>query len=350
MSVQCEIQSGVGVITLDRIKALNAISKEMIESIFHYLQLWKEDASVAIVVIRSASNEIFSAGGDVRAVWQLRTEPLESKLVFFEKEYQMIHLLNTYPKPVLSLMNGITMGGGVGLGMHVAFPVAGEQMVFAMPETMIGLFPDVAGTAIINKLPRAWQNYLGVFGQSLNTDQLLYFGLIHACIPSSRWQDLMDTLKATDWSKDSFHQLKLILANYELDKTIVSIKPPLAHFNECLDTDSFYQLMQNIHQVGDDSLHDIQMLCERLCPLSMIVSFEQIRLAQHFSVQQALQQDFMLLQHFLQLPDFYEGVRAMLIDKDKHPKWTYSDWQSVPFSVVQQIFYDIHFKSLRLTS
>ena len=350
MTVHCEIKSNVGVITLDRVKALNAITKEMIESIYQHLQLWKKDPGVAMVLIRSASTDLFSAGGDVRSVWEMRLEPLDSKLVFFEEEFQMIHLLNTYPKPVLSLMNGLTMGGGVGLGMHVAFPVAGEHMVFAMPETMIGFFPDVAGTAVLNKLPRAWQNYLGVFGHRLNTEQLESFGLVYGCVPISRWKELTDELIATDWSDDKFHQLSEILASYVFSKPIEPAYEPFPHFNSCFDTDSFYQLMENIHQVGDDSLHDIQMLCERLCPLSMIVTFEQIRLAQHFSVQQALVQDFGLLQHFLELPDFYEGVRAMLIDKDKKPQWSYSDWMSVPYSVIQKIFYDATCIPLRLTS
>ncbi len=350
MTVHCEIKSNVGVITLERVKALNAITKEMIESIYQHLQSWKEDSSVAMVLIRSASSELFSAGGDVRSVWEIRSEPLDSKLVFFEKEFQMIHLLNTYPKPVLSLMNGLTMGGGVGLGMHLAFPVAGEDMVFAMPETMIGFFPDVAGTAVLNKLPRAWQNYLGVFGQRLHTEQLVSFGLVHGCVPISRWNELTDELISTHWSTDKFQQLKDILAHYVLPMPMEPVNAPVEHFNSCFNTDSFYQLMENIHQVGDDSLHDIQMLCEKLCPLSMIVTFEQIRLAQHFSVQQALVQDFMLLQHFLEHPDFYEGVRAMLIDKDKRPQWSYSDWMSVPYSVVQKIFYDASYIPLRLTS
>lgn len=348
MGILFEKKGLVGVITLDRPKALNAISKEMIEAIYEHLQVWKVDSSIAAILIRSSSDELFCAGGDVRSVYEMRNMPLEQKIVFFEKEYQMIYLLNHYPKPIISLMNGITMGGGVGLGMHVSYPIAGQDMLFAMPETMIGLFPDVAGTAVLNKMPRAWQNYLGVFSQRIRTPQLQHFGLVYGVVHTNQWLDLQENLFNMHWQGDSFKQVESLIANYISEDFGDDISAPVANF-ELFDTDSFYQLMDNIQSVSDDGLHDIQTLVSKLCPLSMIVTFEQLKLAKNFNVTQALQLDFRLLQHFLELPELYEGVRAMLIDKDKHPHWHYPDWQSVPYSLIQKIFYDKQVQVLRLT-
>ena len=176
--IDFEILGPIGVITLDRLQALNAFTKEMIKEMYVHLIKWQEDKSIQAIVLRSKSKDIFCAGGDVRSVYMMRDEPLAKKIVFFETEYKLDYLLSVYSKPVISLMNGITMGGGVGIGMHVAFPIAGEKMVFAMPETAIGLFPDVGGSAILNKLPRPWQNYLGVFGQRLNLQNILKFNLV----------------------------------------------------------------------------------------------------------------------------------------------------------------------------
>ena len=348
MTVHFAIEGQVGFITLDRLKAFNAISIEMIEAIYQQLQVWKNDARVHVVVIRSQTTDFFSAGGDVRSVYQMRTAPLDAKLGFFEKEYQMIYLLNTYPKPVMSLMNGITMGGGVGLGMHVAFPIAGEEMVFAMPETIIGLFPDVAGTAILNKMPRAWQNYLGVFAQRLSFDHILEFGLVYGGIQTSDWSGLLKTLIDTNWGQDAFAQMSHLLQPYLIPRSMHKAQTPKDFWR--FDCESFYVLMENIESAKDDGLHDIATAIGRLCPLSMIVTFEQMKLAQGFNVKQALEQDFVLLQHFLELPEIYEGVRAMLIDKDKHPRWTYPDWRNVPYSVVQKIFYDPSIVRLCLTA
>jgi enoyl-CoA hydratase len=349
MSIIFEQIASVGVITLDRIKALNSLSKEMIEAIYQHLQHWKQDHSIAAVLIRSASDELFCAGGDVRSVYEMRDMPLDKKLVFFKKEYRMIHLLNHYPKPIISLMNGITMGGGVGLGMHVAFPIAGQDMIFAMPETMIGLFPDVAGSALLNRLPRAWQNYLGVFSQRMRAPQLLKFGLVYGMIDTQNWPNLQESLFDMRWNGDGFKQVETLLAAYLNSSSPKAIEDPVEQFH-LFDTSSFYQLMENIQSSANDALHVIQTLISKLCPLSMIVTFEQLKLAQNFNVTQALQLDFRILQHFLELPELYEGVRAMLIDKDKHPHWYYPDWQSVPYSVIQKILYSTNIKSLAFPS
>ena len=343
--IDFEILGPIGVITLDRLQALNAITKEMIQKMYEHLLTWQDDKSIQAIVLRSKSKDIFCAGGDVRSVYMMRDEPLATKIVFFE--YKLDYLLSVYPKPVISLMNGITMGGGVGIGMHVAFPIAGEKMVFAMPETAIGLFPDVGGSAILNKLPRSWQNYLGVFGQRLNLQDILKFNLVFGYIPSSFWDELLSDLIESSWANNPFDEVKTILNNYTAAYNNSSDSLPLPNFERFAE-ENFDKMMHNVESAKEPEWQGFKKNTVKLCPLSMVVTFLQLQKAQHFDLKDALKQDFILLQHFLEMPELYEGVRALLIDKDKNPVWTYKTWRDVPKSLLNEIFNTVDVRPLSL--
>ncbi len=340
--VNFEVLGKLGIITLDRVKALNALTKEMIGLIYQTLMAWQYNPEVHVVLIRSASQEVFCAGGDIRSVYEMRNQALDSKIIFFETEYQLDYLLSVYPKPVISLMNGITMGGGVGLAMHVAFPIAGEKMIFAMPETAIGFFPDVGGSALLNQLPLAWQNFTGVFGQRLNAKELLHFKLVHSIIPCSAWDTLVAELIAMDWGDSPFIQVENTLNRYSIQINDAYLEP-LPDFQRLAAT-SFAQLMTNVENACEEAWENFKLKVLALSPLSMNVAFIQLQHARNFDVKDALGFDFYLLQHFLELPEFYEGVRAMIIDKDKNPNWSFADWRSISPEVVAGLF---DFKNLR---
>lgn len=343
-----EVLGAIGVITLDRLAALNAITKEMILQMYEHLLSWQENKAIHALVLRSKSNEVFCAGGDVRSVYMMRDEPLANKLVFFETEYKLDYLLNQYSKPIISLMNGITMGGGVGIGMHVAFPIAGENMVFAMPETAIGLFPDVGGSAILNRLPRAWQNYLGVFGQRLNLAELLYFNLVYAYVPSKHWDVLMADLIESSWQDNPFKEVERVISRYQVLGN-PTIQDPLPCFNR-FATENFDLMMHNIHSSKEEEWYAFNNRIAKLSPLSMLTTFIQLQKAKTFKLKDALTQDFMLLQHFLEMPEFYEGVRALLIDKDKNPHWTYKHSNDIPQGLLDKLFDKTQVKQLSLNT
>ena len=340
--VKFEVFHELGVVTLARVTALNALTKEMIISIYHTLLEWRDNPSIQVVLIRSESADVFCAGGDIRSVYEMRQQAIDAKIVFFETEYQLDALLSDFPKPVISLMNGITMGGGVGLAMHVAFPIAGEKMLFAMPETAIGFFPDVGGTALLNQLPRAWQHYLGVFGQRLNAKQLLHFKLVHSIIHSERWEAFIAELMVKKWGAFPFIEVEEMIQSHAqpLD---YQYSEPLPHF-ERLAATSFTELMVNVETSNEDPWLEFKDKIKKLSPLSMNVAFLQLEHGQNFNVKEALSFDFYLLQHFLELPEFYEGVRAMIIDKDKNPNWTYTTWRNLDPKIISAIF---DFKGLR---
>jgi enoyl-CoA hydratase len=333
--IEMEIQGRVGILTLNRLKAYNALSVEMILSLLNTLKAWQHDKNVQAVVIRSASNDVFCAGGDIKALYHYREEPVEQLMVFFEHEYQLDYLLQVYPKPVISLLNGATMGGGVGIGMHNRFAIAGENIVFAMPETAIGLFPDIGSSHLLNRLPNAWRNSVGVFGTRLFLNELLAFELVHAHIPTAAWDGFLKELIATNWTQDPFKDVEYLITKFK--QTVAAYQEPCEEFWR-FDADSFVQLMKNIDEAKTDYFYSLKVAMTKLCPLSMYVTFEKLKLSHGMDLENCLQLDYQLLYHFMSQPDFFEGVRALLIDKDKHPHWSYPDWESIPYSVLQSYF------------
>lgn len=334
--VICEILGHVGFLILDRPGALNALSVGMIESIYHTLLDWQENPAVKVVVIRAKNPDIFCAGGDIRALYHHRQEPIEARQGFFAKEYQMNLLLNRFSKPILTFMNGVTMGGGVGLGMHVAFPIAGENMLFAMPETAIGLFPDVGSSYILNALPNAWKNYIAVFGGRLNTAELVAHRMVFGCIPCQQWENVWQKLIDYQFHDQVFEQVQGILRAFR--QTMPAIHEPMPEFWR-FNANSFYQLMDNIEQSTVPQFNELQRQIPKLSPLSMVVTYEQMKLAHGMTLEQCLELDMRLLKHFLQSADLYEGIRALLIDKDKHPHWQHQDWRDVSYGLVQEILF-----------
>jgi enoyl-CoA hydratase len=334
--VICEIRGQVGFLTLDRVSALNALSVAMIESIYNTLLDWQINPAVQVVVIRSKDSKLFCAGGDISALYHHRQEAIAERMGFFAKEYQMNLLLNKFSKPILTFMNGVTMGGGVGLGMHVAFPIVGENIVFAMPETAIGLFPDVGSSYILNRLPNAWKNYVAVFGGRLNASELVSHRLVYGCIASHQWETVWHKLMEFKFHHQVFEQVQSILQPYIQE--MPAIHDPMQEFWR-FNADSFYQLMDNIEQSSLPRFNELQQKIPNLSPLSMVVTFELMKLTHGLTLEQCLELDIRLLKHFLQSSDLYEGIRAMLIDKDKHPHWQYADWKEVPYGLVQEILF-----------
>ena len=197
-----EAQHGVGTITLNRPKALNALTLDMIHRISPQLAAWQEDSTVKAVVIRGAGERAFCAGGDVRAVWEAGRQGDRMTEDFFREEYRLNRLIHTFAKPYVALIDGITMGGGVGLSVHGSHRIAGDRTMLAMPEVGIGLFPDVGGSYFLPRLPGRLGLFLALTGWRLHAADAIHCGVATDYVPSDRVDDLMAALTALDWSKD----------------------------------------------------------------------------------------------------------------------------------------------------
>ena len=332
--VLAEVQGQVGLITLNRAKALNALSLEMVRSITHVLSAWQNDPRVQAVAMRGMGKEsafgAFCAGGDIRFFHQaaLAGDPrLED---FFTEEYRLNHLIHHYPKPCIVFMDGIVMGGGMGLAQGAKLRIATERTKMAMPETMIGLFPDVGGGYFLSRCQGALGEYLGLTGQMLNGAEAVFAGLADVLCDSSQLNVLWTQLPNVDWAQP-VEALKNFTSPFaKATHAAQGITPPwwssdVNHAFEAADLQDIAKLLQATgHTQALEALH-------KRSPLMLAVTLEQIRKARHMNLSDELRMERDMVrhsfhpQHLNRTPsqsDTVEGIRALAVDKDHAPHWS----------------------------
>jgi enoyl-CoA hydratase len=348
--VLAEVQGKVGLITLNRAKALNALSLEMVRSITHVLSAWQHDPRVQAVAMRGMGKEsafgAFCAGGDIRFFHQaaLAGDPrLED---FFTEEYRLNHLIHHYPKPCIVFMDGIVMGGGMGLAQGAKLRIATERTKMAMPETMIGLFPDVGGGYFLSRCQGALGEYLGLTGQMLNGSEAVFAGLADLLCDSSQLHALWMQLPALDWTQP-VEALKNFTSPFaQATQTAQGITPPwwssdVNHAFEAADVQGIAKLLQATgHTQALEALH-------KRSPLMLAVTLEQIRKARHMKLSDELRMERDMVrhsfhpQHLNRTPsqsDTVEGIRALAVDKDHAPRWSPAHINEVTPEMVTPFF------------
>ncbi len=312
----------LGIITLNRPKALNALNHEMTVAIMAQLQCWAEDASIAAVLIRAVPGRAFCAGGDIRWIYEMGQHDKDSAMDYFRWEYKLNHMIHEYPKPYIALMDGFTMGGGVGVSLHGAYRVAGDGFVFAMPETTIGFFPDIGASYLLHGCPGFVSTYLALTGDRLYHQQALAVGLVDYHLSSASLDVLVDELQSMDLQVAVDEQIKACLSKYALPKKSNAWDEDiLQHINQCFKFDAVEDIIQALSMQNNAwskrVLHDLAYKA----PKSLKVTLMQMQKTKNMSLAECLAVDGVLVNHFLHDHDFYEGVRALLIDIDRNPKW-----------------------------
>lgn len=328
-----------GVITLNRPQALNALTLPMIKAIHAQLLAWQEDSEVLAVLIRqSPESKAFCAGGDVRWLFEAGLAHHAEQMAFFYHEYHLNHCIYHYPKPYIALMNGVTMGGGVGISLHGAHPVASERFVFAMPETAIGFFPDIGASYLLSRCPDAFGLYLGLTGKRLGAMEAKTLGLIKAVVSASDMQALFHELLMLDLSKDAFHAISTCLNRFMVfeSSSLMSELAPLVQ--DTFGQHSIASMLQVLKEKNTSWHHEVFESLQKKSPLSLKVTHKQLQKARSMTFDDCLTMDYGLVGHFMQDHDFYEGVRALLIDKDNLPSWRPDSLEKVTASMVQQYF------------
>lgn len=314
-----EEKGQLGIITLNRARALNALTLSMIIAMQNQLLLWKKDPIVKAVVIRAVPGAAFCAGGDVRWLYELGSEQVEKQLEFFWHEYRLNHFIHHLGKPYIALMDGITMGGGVGISLHGSHRIATERFMFAMPETTIGFFPDIGSSFLLNRCPSYYGRYIGLTGNRLHSDQALYAGLISHVLPSDVLNLALEQLIQMDLSAHPYEQVDQCFDQYASHQTIEI--PSLAGIMECFSHSSIEGILSALGQLENKGADEISVSLQKKSPFSIKLTLEQLIKSQGLTLAECLKMDFTLVQHFMRDKDFYEGVRALLIDKDKNPHW-----------------------------
>ncbi len=326
--VLAERRGAIGLITLNRPGALNALSLPMVRDLTAVLLRWREDAGVAGVLVRGAGREgkppAFCAGGDIRFFHQaaLAGDPrLED---FFTEEYALNHLIHRYPKPYIALMDGVCMGGGMGISQGAALRVVTEHSKLAMPETHIGLFPDVGGGWFLSRCPGHLGEYLALTGHVLGADDAIGAGLADLRVASARLSELTEALcSLREPTADG------VLAAARHFAEPVGSAPLDAHRPEidaCFSHGSLAVVDAALQAAGTVFAQATRQALAKRSPLMMAVTLEQVRRARQMTLAEDLRLERDLVRHCFWLrpgtaSETVEGIRALAVDKDHSPRW-----------------------------
>jgi enoyl-CoA hydratase len=309
-----EVRGRIGVITLNRPQALNALTRSMCNAIRLQLASWAHDVGISAVVIQGAGDKAFCAGGDVLGLHDAGVARSTEWEDFFYDEYCLNYAIATYPKPYIALLNGITMGGGVGLSAHGTYRVVSERFMFAMPETSIGLIPDVGGTYVLAQLPGNIGMFLGLTGERLKAADAIAVGLCTHYVPSDQTSTLLDALVAEP------DAVETVLARFNRDAGEPSILAKKARIDEHFEGITVEAIMNSL-SIGDDWAVNARDNMLKMSPTSMKLSHLAIHAAKDDSLASCLRREYRMVYQIKYGSDFFEGVRAQMIDKDRKPIW-----------------------------
>lgn len=334
-----EREGPLGLITLSRPEALNALNLPMIIALQQQLLQWQADDGIHAVIINAAPGKAFCAGGDVRWLYETGFTDRHLQMQFFWHEYRLNYFISQLSKPYIALMDGMTMGGGVGISLHGSHPVASRQFSVAMPETGIGLFPDIGASFLLSRCPGQLGRYLALTGNRLGADDALAAGLIHAVVEPLSFSEIISRLQACDLSTNAAAKVTMALqvcADSKKEPRLLSEE--LAKINHYFCADSVKEIMMRLQKSDDPwALNQASTLLKK-SPLSLEVTFAQFNKARSLSLADCLKMDYCLVGHFMDDNDFYEGIRALLIDKDKAPHWHPHDLDAITAGVVANYF------------
>ncbi|KTC94514.1 enoyl-CoA hydratase/isomerase family protein [Legionella erythra] len=314
-------QRHLGIVTLNRPDALNALTLPMIKAMQHQLLQWQKDNAIHAIVIQAEPGKAFCAGGDVRWLYEAGRKKDPEQMQFFWHEYRLNHFIHQLNKPYIALMDGITMGGGVGVSLHGSHPVASERFVFAMPETGIGFFPDIGASYLLARCPGQAGIYLGLTGNRLNVEEALTMQLVKQHVPSQQFPDLLNALIGADLSNDAYRAVDDCLSRFAARRSNAEIENHLAEIDHCFRYPHVESILDSLLEIDSEWTKNIASKLHEKSPLSLKITLEQIHKAKTLSMAECMKMDYCLVSHFMKDEDFYEGVRALLVDKDKAPKW-----------------------------
>ncbi|NTX04002.1 enoyl-CoA hydratase/isomerase family protein [Myxococcus sp. CA051A] len=325
--VLMETRGAVGVVTLNRPKALNALNLEMCRQLHPQLDAWAADPAVKAVVIQGAGGRAFCAGGDVRAVAASvaespRGEQERVSREFFRAEYALNHRIHHFGKPYVSLVDGVCMGGGVGLSIHGAYRVVTEKLVLAMPETALGLFPDVGGGWFLPRFPGESGTYLGLTGARCSAADAMWLGYGTHHVESARLASVLEALVKAEWGTGPASAVvERILAGFHADAGTSVLATQHAAMDRCFAAERVEDIQQALEAEGSAWAQETWATLVRMCPTSLKVSLRQLRMGRTRDYDEMVAVEYRLSQSMTARADFREGIRAVLVDKDNKPRW-----------------------------
>ncbi|SDE34856.1 enoyl-CoA hydratase [Rhodococcus tukisamuensis] len=329
--IRTSVSGGVGEIVLDRPKALNALDSSMIRDMYEPLLRWRDDPEISAVLVTSASERAFCAGGDIKAV---RDAALQGEAAFvhdfFDTEYRLNQLIGEYPKPYVALIDGAAMGGGLGISVHGSVRVVTEKAMLAMPETAIGFYPDVGASYFLPRLAGASGMYLGLTGARASAGDALAFGLATHYVPSAQLAALADAIRGGAG-------VDAALEKFAEPAPEAPLAARQARIDEVFGAGTPADMAARLTDDDEWTVETRNMLAAH-SPTSMFVTAELIRRGAADDLRQCLCRELALTGPVTSGPDFAEGVRAVLVDKDRNPSWSPATLDAVDPVAVDALF------------
>ena len=336
--IQIESRGRLGLITLDRPQALNALTLDMVRAMCEALERWRDDAAIGCVVIRAAGGRAFCAGGDIQTIYRQKQEGRpEESLVFWAEEYDLNRVIKRYPKPYIALIDGIVMGGGVGVSIHGSHRVAGERFQFAMPEVGIGFFPDVGATYVLPRLPWRCGYWLALTGARIGRGSAAALGLATHSVAAARFEAVIEALAAGEAPH-------LILAREAVPAGDAPELVEAGLVARSFGAESIEEILAALDQAaasGSAFAADAAAAMRAKSPTSLKLTLAALHKARQLEFEDVMRLEYRISSRIIAAHDLYEGIRAQVIDKDRDPHWLPPDLAGVSEEAILPYFADL---------
>jgi len=334
-------EGSAGIIRLNRPKAINAVTLEMFRDIDKALDHFEADPAVAVIVLEGAGERGLCAGGDIRALWESSKVSGDLGKVLWREEYILNARIEKFPKPYVAFMDGIVMGGGVGLSAHSSHRIVTERTKLAMPEVGLGFFPDVGGTFLLSRSPGEIGTYFGLTGQTMNGPDAIHARFADAVVPSAKLQALREALtKVRPGTRSS--EIKTLIEGFATGERAGPVAAKQAQIDGWFAHDRMEDIVAALKQDGSELAQSTLKTLGEKSPRGMVVTLRLLRLARKAStLEECLVREYRAALEVFRSDDFREGVRAAVIDKDRNPKWSPPRIEDVTPAMVAPYFAEI---------
>jgi len=342
-------EGACGVIRLNRPKAINAVTLEMFRDVDKALDTFEADPAVAVILLEGAGERGLCAGGDIRSLWESSKIKGDLGKILWREEYILNARIKKFPKPYVAFMDGIVMGGGVGLSAHSSHRVVTEKTKLAMPEVGLGFFPDVGGTWLLSHSPGEIGTYFGLTGQTMNGPDAIHAGFADSVVPSGKLADLREALTKVRPGITSA-EVKTLISGFATGETAGPVAAMQAIIDRWFAHDRMQDIVAALQRDGSElALSTLKTLNEK-SPRGMVVTLKLLRLARASnSLEECLVREYRAALEVFASDDFREGVRAAVIDKDRNPKWSPPRIEDVTPEMVAPYFAEIGADELKFS-
>ena len=335
-----ERRGRLGVVTLNRPRAVNALTAGMSSAMLEQLTLWADDDAVAAVLVRGAGDRGLCAGGDIVAIYRDMLDGGDATADFWAEEYRLNSLIAGYPKPYVAFMDGLVLGGGVGISAHGSVRIVTERTRMGMPETTIGFVPDVGGTLLLSRSPGETGTHAALTGAHLSGADALFLGLADHYVPSDQLAELAGALEN--------EPADAAVARYARQAPLSDLAAQQEWIDACYSSDDAEEIVRRLRAAGGEAA-GVADTIEAKSPTAVKVALESLRRAGGLSLEEALEQEYRVGLRFLSGPDFREGIRAQVVDKDRNPRWQPATLAEVSRADVESYFAPLGDRELRLS-